>query len=541
MLVLLVLFAVLLVVGLLPRLHRQPQLKAAAQEQKDTTPTVIVVSVQQPPAADVLTLPGNIQAIQQTSVTARASGYIKRWLVDIGDHVRQGQTLATIDTPDLDQQVIQARAQVSASQAALSQARAGLSNQRANLVQAYANLSRSDATLQQARTQLAQSQAALAQAQQASAQQRAQLAQAQANLDLARVTAQRYQNLLAEGAIDQQTTDQTVSSYRTNLANVQALQSAVRASQANVVAFRDAIGSSRANVAAYVEGVRSSKAQVTAAAANVNSAQANVSASADNVRSTQANLARLAVLQGYQKVTAPFEGVITARNVDNGALISSAGSVSGTDSSTVGSGAAGSTSQGNAAGGSATGSGSSPGNGTGGTASTSLFSIAQTGRMRIYISVPQVYAAVIQPGQTAQILVRELPGKPFLGKIARTAGALDAATRTLVTEVDVANPQGLLRPGMFGQVRVRVPHPNGELLIPDAALVTNAGGTQAVVVGQGNTLHYQPITVGRDFGQVIEVLSGLRPGEKVVGNPSDNLHEGQSVHAQAAPPPAQGG
>ena len=545
-LVLVVLFGILLLIGLLPRLHRRPQLAAAAKEGKNSTPTVNFVRVQQPPEAEVLTLPGNIQAIQQTAVTARASGYIKRWLVDIGDHVRRGQTLATIDTPDLDQQVVQGRAQVSGSQAALSQARAGVSNQRANLAQAYANLSRSDATLQQARTQLSQSQAALAQAQQNSAQQRAQLAQAQANLDLARVTTQRYQNLLAEGAIDQQTTDQTVASYRTNLANVQALQSAVRASLANVVAFRDAVGSSRANVAAYVEGIRSSRAQVTAAAANVSSAQDNATAAAANVRSAQANLARLTVLQGYQRVTSPFDGVITARNVDNGALISAGGGSSTGDSSTVGSGSAGSTSQGNAAGGSATGSGSSPGgspsgSGTGGGPSSSLFSIAQTGTLRIYISVPQAYAGDVRPGQTAQILVRELPSKPFLGKITRTAGALDAATRTLVTEVDVANPQGLLRPGMFGQVQVRVPHPGGALLIPDSALVTNAGGTQAIVIGQGSKLHYQPITVGRDFGQVIEVLSGLRTGQQVVANPSDSLHEGQTVHAQAAPPPAQGG
>ncbi|MBV9849888.1 MAG: efflux RND transporter periplasmic adaptor subunit [Armatimonadetes bacterium] len=545
-LVLVVVFGALLLIGLIPRLHRRPQLNAAAKQERNATPTVNVVAVQQPPAWDVLTLPGNIQAVQQTAVTARASGYIKRWLVDIGDHVRRGQALALIDTPDFDQQVVQARAQVGGSQAALSQARANVSNQRANLAQAYANLSRSDATLQQARTQLAQSQAALAQAQQSSAQQRAQLAQAQANLDLARVTARRYENLLAEGAIDQQTTDQTVAAYRTNSANVEALQSAVRASEANVIAFRDAIGSSRANVAAYAEGVRSSQAQVAAAAANVRSAQDSVAASAANVRSNQANLARLAVLQGYQRVTAPFDGVITARNVDNGALISASGSVTGTDSTTVGSGAAGSTSLGNAAGGNATGSGSAPGGGTsgstaGGGTPTSLFSIAQLGRLRIYISVPQAYVDNVRPGQTAQVLVRELPGKPFLGRVARTAGALDAATRTLVTEVDVANPQGLLRPGMFGQVRLRVPHPGGALLIPDSALVTNAGGTQAIVVGRDSKLHYQPITVGRDFGQVIEVTSGLQPRQQVLANPSDNLREGQAVHAQPAPPPTQGG
>jgi multidrug efflux system membrane fusion protein len=547
-LALIVIFGILLIIGLLPRLSRNRGTQADAKQKKNAIPMVSTVQAQPPPATDVLTLPGNIQAIQQTSVTARASGYIQRWLVDIGDRVRMGQTLAIISTPDVAQEVAQARAQVAGSQAALAQARAGLSGQRANLAQSYANLSRSDATLAQARTQLAQSQAALAQAQQNAAQQQAQLVQAQANLALARVTAQRYENLLAEGAIDRQTTDQTIASYQTNYANVQALTSAGRAGQANVVAFRDAVGSSRANVSAYAEGVKASRTQVTAAAANVQSADANVTAAAANVRSSQANLDRLAVLQGFNRVTAPFSGIVTARNVDNGALISAGGTVSdtGSDSTTVGSGAAGSTSQGNAAGGSALGSGSSPGGSPTGSSAvsgnpTSLFSIAQINTLRIYISVPQTDADVIRPGQTAQVLSRDLPGKPFLGKVTRTATALDPNTRTLVTEVDVKNPQGLLRPGMFAVVRLRVPHPGNALLMPDSALLTLAAGTQALVINRGNKLHYQTITVGRDFGQVIEVLSGLRPGEQIVANPNDNLREGEVVSPKAAAPPAQGG
>ena len=130
-----------------------------------------------------------------------------------------------------------------------------------------------------------------------------------------------------------------------------------------------------------------------------------------------------------------------------------------------------------------------------------------------------------------------MPGQTFTGTVTRTAGALDAASRTLVAEVRLANPRGILRPGMFAQVRLRVPHPAGALLVPDPAIITNATGSQVIVVGQDNKVHFQPVTTGRDFGQVTEVLSGLKAGQKVVTNPSDSLHEGETVKAQPAPPP----
>jgi multidrug efflux system membrane fusion protein len=544
-LILIVVFGILLIVGILPRLHQGPQLKSAAKAQQDATPSVEIVPVQKPAPSQVLTLPGNVQAIQQTAITARASGYIKRWYADIGDRVKAGQVLATISTPDVDQTVAQARDQLAGSQAALSQAQANLVTQQANLSQARANLSRSQASYDQSRTDLAHAQASLAQAQEQAAQQQAQVTQAQANLNLARVTAQRYQNLLADGAIDQQTTDQSVASYQTSLANVQALQSALRASEANVVAFADAVRSSRSNVQAFAQGVRASGAAVAGAAANVKSYRAAVAAATQNVRSNQANLARNVALQGFQKVTAPFAGVVTARNVDNGALITAGGvSGSGSDSTTDGSGSVGSTSLGNPASGSSTGSGSSPGSspaGASGGTANSLFSIAQTNLLRIYINVPQTYASDIRPGQTAQVLVQEVPNHPFLGKVVRTSAALDAASRTLVSEVDVPNPQGLLRPGTIAQVRLRVSHPEGALQMPDSALLTNAGGTQTLVVGQDDKIHYQTIKVGRDFGKTIEVISGLQAGQNVVANPNDSLHEGEKVHTVAAPPPTQGG
>jgi multidrug efflux pump subunit AcrA (membrane-fusion protein) len=531
-LVLLIVFGLLFLIGILPRLHNQPKVNAYAKSQKDSVPVVNAVAAEAPPPSDALVLPGNLVAIQQTAITARASGYLKQWFVDIGDHVRRGQILATIATPDVDQSVAQARAQLSQAQAAQAQAQANLNQQQANLVQNQADLSRSQATYQQSKTDLARAYAALAQAQEAASQQSAQLTQAQANLNLARVTAQRYQNLLAAGAIDQQTTDQAVASLQTNQANVASLAAAVRAGLANVSAFKAAVLSSQANVKAYADGVRASRAQVQAATANVRSYRAAIASAQANVQSAQANVARNASLQGFNRVTAPFDGIITARNVDTGALITTAGGPSGGDSSSVGSGSAGTTSQGNAAGGSVSDP-SSPG-ATSSSSSSSLFSEAQVNTLRFYVSIPQTYLSIVSVGQPVQVTVSETPGRIFRGTIARTAGALDASSRTLVAEVRLDNKDGALRPGMFAQATIRVPHPGGAVLIPGPALLTNAENTQVLLVGKNNTLHFQSVTVGRDFGKVLEVTQGLSVGQKVIVSPSDSLTEGETV--KLAPP-----
>ena len=531
-LILLVLFGLLFLVGILPRLHNQPKVNAYAKSQKNSVPVVNTVAVEPPPASDALVLPGDIEAVQQTAITARAAGYLKQTFADIGDRVHKGQLLATIQTPDLDQSTAQARAQLSQSQAAVSQAAANLNQQQANLVQNQANLSRSEATLQQAKTDLARAYAALAQAQEAASQQTAQLAQAQANLNLARVTAQRYQNLLAAGAIDQQTTDQAVASFQTNQANVASLAAAVRAGLANVTAFKAAVASSAANVKANADGVRASRAQVDAAAANVRSYRAAITAAQANVRAAQANVARNAALQGFNRVTAPFDGIITARNVDSGALITTAGGPSAGDSSSIGSGSAGTTTQGGAAGGSGS-SGAAPGP-TSSSSSPSLFSEAQINVLRFFVSIPQSYSSVVSVGQPVQVTVSQTPGRIFRGVITRTAGALDASSRTLVAEVRLNNQDGSLRPGMFAQATLHLPHPGGAVLIPGPALVTNSDNTQVLLVGSSNKLHFQPVTVGRDFGKVIEITQGLRVGQKVVTSPSDALTEGETV--KLAPP-----
>ena len=530
-LILAIVFGILFLVGILPRLHKQPQVNADAKAHTNATPVVNAVPVQPPPAADALVLPGSIEAVQQTAITARAAGYLKQSFVDIGDRVHKGQLLATISTPDVDQSVAQARAQLSQAQAAQAQAGANLNQQRANLVQNQADLSRSEATYQQSRTDLAHADAQLAQAEEAAAQQTAQLTQAQANLNLARVTAQRYQNLLAAGAIDQQTTDQAVASFQTNQANVASLAAALRASRANVKAFADAVLSSQANVKAYADGIRASQAQVGAAQANVQSYRAAVTAAAANTRAAQANVARNAALQGFQNITAPFDGIITARNIDTGALIStSGGPVGGGDS--IGGGSAGTTSQGNAAGGSGA-SGDAPGAGSS-SSSPSLFSLAQINTLRFYVSIPQAYLGIVGVGQPVQVTVQEDPGRTFRGTIARTAGALDPSSRTLVAEVRLNNEDGTLRPGMFAQATIRVPHPFGSVVIPGPALLTNAQGTQVLLVDKNNKVHFQNVNVGRDFGKVIEITSGLKAGQMVIASPSDSLTEGETV--KAAPP-----
>ncbi len=539
-----IILAVLFVIGVIPRLRRGPETRrdAKAVGTASASPQVATAAVQAPPATDDVTLPGNIQAVQQTAIVARGSGYLSHYYADIGDHVRAGQLLATISSPDLDQTVAQSRAQVSQAQASVAQGAANVGQQAANLSQARANLSRAGATEQQAHTDLSRARAAESQAEEQSAQQSAQLTQAQANLNLARVTATRYRNLLADGAIDQQTTDQAVAALEADSANVRALGAAGRAGQANTRAFRAGVLSAQANVKALADAVQAARGAVGAAQANVGSAQAAVRAAQAAVRAAQANVARNQALQGFDRVTAPFDGVITARSVDTGALISTSGGPAGGngDSSSVGGGAAGLSAAGNAASGSAIG-GSSPGGASSGRSAgggASLFSLAQTGTLRIFINVPQTYIGVVGVGQTADVAVREMPGRKLKGRVTRTAGALDAASRTLVAEVRLDNRDGALKPGMFAEVHLHVSHPGSAVLIPGSALLTDSAGARVVVINPDHTLHFQQITVGRDFGKTIEVTQGLRASQQIAASPSDSLHEGQKVGVQPAPPPA---
>lgn len=259
--------------------------------------------------------------------------------------------------------------------------------------------------------------------------------------------------------------------------------------------------------------------------------QANVASLAAAVRAAQANVARNTALQGFQNITAPFDGIITARNTDTGALIStSGGPVGGSDS--IGGGSAGTTSQGNAGGVSGSG-GAAPG-AANSSSSPSLFFLAQINTLRFYVSIPQAYLGIVGVGHPVQVTVQEAPGRIFRGTIARTAGALDPSSRTLVAKVRLNNKDGSLRPGMFAQAAIKVPHPFGSVVILGPAPLTSAQGTQVLLIGKNNKIHFQPVAVGRDSGKVVEVTSGLTADQRVISSPSDSLTEGESV--KAAPP-----
>ncbi|MBZ5626193.1 MAG: efflux RND transporter periplasmic adaptor subunit [Acidobacteriia bacterium] len=389
--VLALLFAALVVAGFflgyLPRQRREMVLAAESKTEGQSLPVVNVQLVKRSSAKTSLVLPGNVQAITEGPVLARASGYIKKRYVDIGDRVKEGQVVAEIEAPELGQQIKQAQA-----------------------------------TVDQANSTVEQTQAALE--------------QGKANANLARVTADRWANLLAKGVVSRQDNDTYQAQYQAQQANVQALEKAVAAARSNVAAV-------------------------------------------------EANLARLNQLLTYQTVRAPFAGVITLRNVDSGVLV--------TEGSTL------------------------------------LFRIAQTGRLRTYLNVPQADADSVRVGQQATLTIPGQPGRTFHGTVARTANALDPATRTLLVEVQVPNPEAMLMPGEYAEVDLAVPRKDPPLVIPGDTLVVRSDGPQVAVVGPGGVVHFTGIQLGRDFGDRLEVLSGLAEGQQLAVNPSDLIREGVKV------------
>ncbi len=212
---------------------------------------------------------------------------------------------------------------------------------------------------------------------------------------------------------------------------------------------------------------------------------------------------------GYERVTAPFDGVVTERNVENGVFVTPAGTVSTPQAA----GAGGNTLIGAPAG-------------------SELFRVARTDTIRVYLGVPQAYAPAVHVGLAAALVAKELPGREFPGRVARTANSVDAASRTLLTEVDVVNPAAVLLPGMYAQVRFRFDRPNPPILMPAPALIFRTGSPQAAVVGSDSIAHFHNLTIGRDYGTVMEVLSGLLDSDYVVAQPSDDLRDGQHIHAK---------
>ncbi len=354
-------FALLLAFGIVPRLVRQRDLGAAVAE-KDVIPSVLVGTATLAPASIDLTLPGTVQALRETTIFARTNGYVKRWFVDIGGHVRAGQTLAEIETPDLDQELAQARAT---------------------------------------------------------------RAQVQANLDLTRATLTRWTQLVKDDAATKQELDEKQAAF--------------------------------------------------------NAMQANANAS-------QANVQRLTELQRFGRVTAPFAGVVTARNIELGNLITAGG---------------------------------------GGTA-RALFNIAQADTVLIYVNAPEGSAEALQGGQTAEISLRDQPGKNYHATVTRTARALDTSSRTMLTQLQLPNPDHALLPGMYVSVKIKVKRPNPPIIIPANALIIRADGPQVATVQNGR-VHLQRIQLGRDYGKEVEVVSGLQDKTKLVINPGDEATEGSQV------------
>jgi RND family efflux transporter MFP subunit len=229
-----------------------------------------------------------------------------------------------------------------------------------------------------------------------------------------------------------------------------------------------------------------------AAVADYDAAVANVTASGADIAAQKANVARMEQMRSFEKVVAPFDGVVTARNVDPGTLIT-AGSASD---------------------------------------KRELFRMAKEGELRIFVNVPQSYSSAIHEGETAVIRVNEFQGRQFPGKIIRTSDSLDPSSRTLLTEIHIPNPTHLLRPGMFSSVKFTLDRTAKTIVAPASIMLFDADGTRVALVEPDQTLHFQKVTPGRDYGSTIEILSGVNPGDRAVVNPSDELAEGMKVEVK---------
>jgi RND family efflux transporter MFP subunit len=356
-----VVVAVLLVTGILSRVRARTKLKAETSQVALTS--VSVVAPKQTAPAEEIILPGNVQPFITSPVYARTNGYLKKWYFDIGARVKKGQLLAVIETPEVDQQLRQARSNLST---------------------------------------------------------------AQANLELATITKTRYQGLLKTHAVAQQDADNAVGTYNANKAIVQADQAAVD---------------------------------------------------------------QYAAMVSFEKLYAPFDGVITARNTDIGDLINS---------------------------------GSSTG------VKTDLFHVAQPGMLRVYVNVPEEYSRGIKVGMTADLALAEFPGRTFQGNLVRTADSINMTTRTLLVEIDVANPTNTLLTGSYAEVHFKIPTQGSTFIIPVNTLIFRSEGLRVGLVKDGKAT-LTTVTPGHDFGNEIEIVAGLKSDDQIIINPPDSIITGQQV------------
>ena len=279
------------------------------------------------------------------------------------------------------------------------------------------------------------------------------------------------------------------------------LDQEVEQAQQQLAQTRASLGLAKADLARW----KSLAADSAVSREELDQKNAAYEAALANSGAAEANVRRLTETRRFTRVTAPFNGVITARNVDLGSLISAGG---GTSASNPAAG--------------------------GGPAAGSLFRIAQTDTVRTYIAVPQADALAMTAGMAADVTVQELPNRTFRGRVVRTSQALDAASRTLLTEVDIVNPGMTLLSGMYAEVHVHLEHRAPSLIVPSTALIVRASGTQVAVLdatqpGQPATAHFVPVTVGRDFGGTVEIQSGLTAGQSIVQNPGADLVDGMTV------------
>jgi RND family efflux transporter MFP subunit len=363
---------VIVIAGILPRIQARTALRKETAEM--AVPAVVVIQPKRSAPAQEIILPASVQAFADAPIYARTNGYLKKWYVDIGGHVKAGQLLAEIDTPEVTQQLRQSLAD---------------------------------------------------------------LATAQANLNLSKITADRFSGLLKTDSVSKQESDNAAGDFEAKKANLQ---------------------------------------------------------------SAQANVKRLQELQAFQKIYAPFAGVITARNTDVGALIDS---------------------------------------GSSGGVRTELFHIVQPDKLRVYVSVPQVYSQAAKPGLTADLTLSEFPGRPFQGKLVRTANAIDPTSRTLLVEIAVDNPTGQLFTGSYAEVHLKLPTAASAFILPVNTLLFRSEGLRVAAVGDDQKVELKQITLGHDYGSEIEVIAGLNGNEKIIVNPPDSVTTGETV--RIAPTNQQGG
>ncbi|MFZ0638889.1 MAG: efflux RND transporter periplasmic adaptor subunit [Candidatus Acidiferrales bacterium] len=351
--------------------------RAAGKLKKDTAtlavPTVSVLHAERSAPQQEIVLPANVEAYSDAPIYARTNGYLKHWYVDIGAHVKKGQLLADIDTPEVDQQLQQARSDLST---------------------------------------------------------------AEANHRIAQITADRYQGLLKTDSVAKQDVDNAVASMQATQAQVQSAQ--------------------------------------------------------DNVK-------RLEDLQSFEKIYAPFDGVVTARNIDVGDLINA---------------------------------------GSGGPAQE-LFHLSATNKLRVYVSVPQIYSVAARPGIKAYLTLPEFAGRKFPGTLVRTANAITQASRTLLIEVDVNNSDGTLLPGAYAEVHIAIPGKASTYIVPIATLIFRSQGIQLATVDDGKHAKLVSVTLGRDFGTRVEVVSGISDQDSIIVNPPDSLVDGEEVRTTSPVTPSQ--